>query len=136
VSFFSTSPPRPDGSSTVDLLPGGIVRVCFSGHVSAGVVERALDPSRALVEGRPHAVLFDTIGVTSFDPSVRSPGFELLSLFRQAGITIATAAVASQAVRMMGSAIAFGAGLPLEFFVTFEEAHARAKELVEKMPRR
>ena len=92
------------------------------------MVEQALTPARALVaRGTVRAVVFDTTSMTTVDADVRSVVFELLSVFRTAGVTAATAAVTSGAARMMGAAIAFGAGLPIEFFATFDEALARAK---------
>jgi hypothetical protein len=60
---------------------------------------------------------------------VRAPGFARLQAARAAGLQKGMASVTSAMVRMMGAAIPFGAGLPLEFFATYDDALARAKEL-------
>lgn len=130
--FTTSSQPRRAGAASAEMLAGNIVCVRFSGHATAAVLEQVLPSVRAQIALGPKAVVFDATGVTSFDSDVRNPGFELLHAFRSAGVTAATGAVTSTAVRMIGSAIAFGAGLPLEFFAKVDDALARARELAEK----
>ena len=117
------------GTAITELLDGNLGVVRLRGHMSKLVIEAALQDVRALITRGARAFILDTTGVSGFDTDIRSTGFELLSTLRRRGVAGAAAAVTSPAVRMLASAIAFGTGLPVEFFPTFDQARACAAQL-------
>ncbi len=127
---MAATPSQKTGTARADLVGGDVLRIRFTGHVDGRAIESVLSGVRAILNKKPQGVIFDTCGVTSVDPNLRAAALTLLKELRAAGVRAAKAAANSSGVRMMGAAIAFGAGLPIEFFSTYDEALARMKDPV------
>jgi ABC-type cobalamin transport system ATPase subunit len=96
------------------------------GYQDGASITRLLEAVRGALQGRKaRAIVFDTTQMDGFSPTVRSPGVELLTLVKSSGAGRGVAIATSAGVRMMGAAIAFAAGLPLEFVETRALAEAR-----------
>jgi hypothetical protein len=123
-------PVHRSGGVELDVPEPSILRILFHGHVDGPVVEEAVHLAREhLIRAPARVVVFDTMGVTSFDGSVRRPGIDLLRALKAAGVGSAVVAVVSKGIRLVGVAVSITARFPLAFFVSVEQAMARAREL-------
>lgn len=89
---------------------------------------------RERLTGGARAFIFDAVQVSGFDADIRSKAFDVLSALRRARVLGAAAAVTSPGLRMLGAAVAFGTGLPIEFFPTFEDAEKRITKVTSASP--
>lgn len=109
----------------------GALEASMHGYQDEASITRLVEAVRGALDERPaRAILFDASEIAGFSPNVRKPGVELLSLIRARGIARAVAIAPTPGVRMMGAAIAFAAGLPLDFLETRALAEARLAKLV------
>jgi hypothetical protein len=111
----------------MELLPDGILRVVYTGHVTtpmaAGVVHGLRD---VLGRGGVRAVVFDCDRLTSFDKDSGRVGSEVLQTVRGVGVIVVS--IPSTAVRMMAMSIAFAVGIPFKVATSWKDAHARATD--------
>ena len=106
----------------------GLLEVGFKGYVNGAIIGRgdAL-VAEAFAVGKVKVIVFDAIGITGFDGTVRGPGLSLLQRVRKSG-AVAVIAVTSTSVRMMATAIAFAAGLTMRVVATRGEADGFARD--------
>jgi len=131
------SAPRLPGKARVTQLDPRTMHIRFEGHASGAVVEGVLpEVKRLLSTGAVRGLVIDAAGVTGFTPDVSQAGRTLLGLFVEAGVKACSTAVSSGAIRMIGTAIGFAAGLPIEFVSTDDEAQAAVRRKLAAQPSR
>ncbi len=108
---------------------GDVLVVRFCGYVTGANTRRITEAARrALSERAPRTFVFDCSTAHSYSTDVREPGVELLQSLRQAGAEHGYAVSVSSSVRMIGTAIAFVAGIKVKFVETLPEALAELSE--------
>jgi hypothetical protein len=113
----------PRARAAVRREPPDIIEVIFRDYVTSAQVEDAIDDARRAMAAWPaRFVIINTTETTGYDASVRRPGVALLGLLKASGVIGGATVAPSSAVRMIGSAVAFVAGLKLEFVATRPEA--------------
>lgn len=113
------------GRITVTRPRRAFVKTEFKGYITTELVDQAANQLKAAIKGEPvQAALFDASGVSGYDPMLVAAGNRLLKVVKDAAVPRTAAVASSTAVRMMGSAIAFGLGLRMRFFETEKEALA------------
>ncbi len=75
----------------------------------------------------PRFFLINGERLSGFDAAIRSDSAELLRALRAAGVLKVAAVTELSAVRMLGTAVSFAAGLPLKFYAKRAEALAALK---------
>jgi hypothetical protein len=120
----------PRFEAVVRFQSSDVIEVCFRDRVTSGQVEQAIEQARDLLrKAAARLFLIDTLGTTGYEPSVRGPGVTLLKVMKDHGVTAGAATASSGTVRMIGAAVAFVAGLQVEFVPTREEALRKLDDL-------
>jgi hypothetical protein len=112
----------------VDVVDGGILRICFFGNVDGPLVQRGILRVREVL-GRRSARFFlaDTMGITGVDASMREPGLHLISVMKGYGITAGFISASSPVVRLLASTLGMASGFRLELLATTELAMRKAQ---------
>lgn len=101
----------------------GVLIVRFRGRVSGAQTMQLLETVREELAAEPvRAFVFDCTRAESYTVDVRAPGVELLQALRDAGATRGYAAASSSSIRMIGTAVAFVAGVNVRFVESVSEA--------------
>jgi hypothetical protein len=107
-----------------------VLAVIFRGNVTASQTEEVLEAAQRDLDGRSlrHFVV-DAEHAVTYSADVRAPGVALLRTLRTAGATGGVAISRSPAIRMIGAAVAFVAGVRVEFVESRVQATDRLKQL-------
>jgi hypothetical protein len=115
--------PRIDTRVVIRREPPDILEVVFRDYVDSREVEFAIEQVERELGARPaRFVLINTLETTGYNANVRAPGAKLLSVLKQRGVLCGVAIAPSAAVRMIGAAVAFVAGLQIDFVPTRKDA--------------
>ena len=107
-----------------------VLEVAFTGHVDAAQVHRTVDEARRAVRDQPPtSFVIDATDASNYSTDVRGPGIELMQLLRDAGAIRGYAVAPSSAIRMIGTAVAFVAGIQVRFVSTLDEAMNEARQV-------
>jgi hypothetical protein len=102
-----------------------IVAIEFAGRVAGHTVEAAVvGLAHELRTGRTQLLIIDCTTTTTYAADVRGPGIVLLETARRGGVERVACVSLSAAIRMMGSVVAFGAQVAVDFVATRREAEA------------
>ena len=113
----------PRGDVTVRHVEGRIVEGVYRGHCSAALVREALALTPGILRELPGAnCLVDMRLVTGHDAAAAVPGGALMKVARASGSERFALILSSDLLRMLVTATAFAAGLPLKAFERREEA--------------
>jgi hypothetical protein len=113
----------PRFEAVVRFQTSDVIEVSFRDRVTSGQVDQAIERARELLRNKAARLfLIDTLETTGYEPSVRGPGVALLKVMKEHGVIAGAATASSGTVRMIGAAVAFVAGLQVEFVPTREEA--------------
>jgi hypothetical protein len=113
----------PRSEAVVRFEASDVIEVAFRDRVTSGQVDQAIERTCDLLRNRTARLfLIDTLETTGYEPSVRGPGVALLKAMKQYGVVAGAAVASSGTVRMIGAAVAFVAGLQVEFVPTRDEA--------------
>jgi hypothetical protein len=120
---------------TLSASPALLV-VEMGGHVTnellADLSEHLVKALRAVPS---KAVIVDTTPATGIDANVREQGFRVLTTLKENGAPFLVAVSQLTALRMLGSAVAFGARYPLQFVETLASAQKLVDEHNARPPR-
>jgi hypothetical protein len=106
-----------------------VLAVFFRGHVTGAQTQSVIEAARTALEGRSvRFFVIDALDANSYSTDVRESGVALLRLFGKAGATRGVAVSTSGAIRMIGAAVAFVAGVRVEFVGSRHEANKRLAE--------
>jgi hypothetical protein len=113
----------PPGDVTVRHVEGRIVEGVYRGHCSAALVREALALTPRILRDLPGAnCLLDMRLVTGHDAASAVPGGALMKMARASGSERFALILPSDLLRMLVTATAFAAALPLKAFERREEA--------------
>jgi hypothetical protein len=73
---------------------------------------------------RPHGFIFDCLSTQTYAADVRAPGARLLKTLASAGAVHGCCVTNRSSIRMIGTAVAFVAGVSVDFVGTMPEAVA------------
>lgn len=101
------------------------IYVLFSGYIREETVQFAVDESRRLLRsGEQRYLVIDCCDIEGYSADVRGPGVSLLKTTRDLGIVFGVCIAPTSAVRMMGAAVSFVSGLPIDFVASRVECDA------------
>ena len=129
--------PREPGKARVVWLRPDTLEVIYSGRITGEEVDDSVTQTREQLVRRPARFLIVDCGeITSYAADVRSGGVALLKVLKGCGAERAVCITPSPAVRMMASAVAFVAGLPVTFFAARADALRHLQERRSQPPPR
>lgn len=117
--------PRGNGEVTTRHLEGTIVESVYTGYCTRALVQSVLDITPEVLREVPGTCwLLDLSGATDADADARVPGLSILKLFKENGGDRFAVVVTWGPLRMIMTAVAFTAGLPIKLFNNREDALA------------
>jgi hypothetical protein len=133
--FATKTTKSPDGEVTTRHLEGSIVETSYRGVCTRALVQSVLEITPEVLDSVPGTLwLVDLSSITSSEAMARIPGADLLKIFRERGGAEFAVSISSAALRMIFTAIAFAAPVPLKLFATREEAlaHLRSRPAAQR----
>ena len=113
----------PPGQVTTRHIEGSIVETVYTGYCSAALVQAVLEITPMVLESaKGTRWLLDMSGTTGVEVGARVPGLEILRKFREGGGTEFAVVIAHPPLRMLFTAVAFAALLPVKVFDTTADA--------------
>jgi len=123
LETVTTTQEAPAGKVTTRYLEGSIVETVYTGHCGRVLVQSVLDLTPEVLEKVPGTSwLVDASGAVTVDADARIPGQEILKLFKAGGGRLFAVVTSWAPLRLIFSAVAFAAGLPIKIFGHRDEA--------------
>lgn len=102
---------------------GDVVVINFPRIASGATTDLLTEELRGELSGRfPRAFVFDCLGTESYTVDVRASGASLLQTLARAGADRGCCVTEKSSIRMIGTAVAFVAGVSVKFVRTLPEA--------------
>jgi hypothetical protein len=102
---------------------GDVVIVTFPRIASGATTDLLTEQVRSELVGRyPRAFVFDCLGTETYTVDVRASGAKLLQTLARAGAEKGCCVTEKSSIRMIGTAVAFVAGVGVKFVRTLPEA--------------